>query len=257
MRTVNSEPKVPHSTAPDAPPREPIFNLPAGVTVFALVLIAIHAAYEFVLGADGQWALAIWFGYLPIRLTETASVPGGFLPMLWSPLTHALLHGSWAHLFLNVAWFAIFATPTAHRYGTVRMLVAFFVGAVAGALAFTALQWGQLHVLIGASGGVAGLTGLAMRFVFQPVEVARHPETGQVVMLGRRLSTLPEVFGNRRSRIFTFFWVGINLAVPIYERIDGAEGSLIAWQAHIGGFVAGLLLAPLLEKRQPPPQPAE
>lgn len=236
------------------PGNQPVFNLPPIVSWSALLLLAIFAAHTFVLDDAGQLQLAVWLGFLPIRLTEP-SVPGGLWPLMWTPFTHALLHGSWTHVIMNVAWLAIFGTPVARRYGAIRFVVVFFLGAAIGALAFTLLNWGDLAVLIGASGGIAGLTGVATRFIFQPVQIARNPETDEVRVLGRRLASLVEVFTNPRPRFFTLFWIGINLAIPVYELITGAQGMQIAWQAHIGGFLAGLLLAPLLETKQV--QPAE
>lgn len=245
---VNPEEKGPGNGQPEGPQSQPVFNLPPSVTWSVLILLAIYAAYSFVLDDAGQLMLAVWFGYLPIRWTETG-LPGGMLPLAWTPFTHALLHGSWTHVILNAAWLAIFGAPVARRYGAVKMLIVFFGGAAFGALAFTVMSWGDLGVLVGASGGIAGLTGVATRFIFQPVRVARNPETGEIRVLGRKLATLVEVLSNSRSRFFALFWVGVNLAIPIYELVSGAEGMQIAWQAHIGGFVAGLLLAPLLEVR--------
>lgn len=239
----------PEKSSLEPPAHQPVFNLPPSVSWFALLLLAIFTAYSFALDDDGQLQLAIWLGFLPIRLIES-SVPGGYWALIWTPFTHALLHGSWAHVIMNVAWLAIFGTPVARRYGAVKFLLVFFLGSAIGALAFTLLNWGDLAILVGASGGIAGLTGVATRFIFQPVQIAKNPQTGAPIVLGRRLAGLLEVFTNPRSRFFTLFWIGINLAIPIYESVTGAEGMQIAWQAHIGGFLAGLLLAPPLERRQ-------
>ncbi|VAW23644.1 Rhomboid family protein, partial [hydrothermal vent metagenome] len=159
-------------------------------------------------------------------------------------------HGSWTHLLFNVVWLAVFGTPVARRYGSFWFYVVFFAGAIGGALFYTVLQLDQTSVLIGASGGVAALTGAAMRFVFEPIEVARNPESGEVVAMGRRMTSIAGVFSNSRARAFTLFWIGFNLAIPIYGVIVGAEGPSIAWQAHIGGFLAGFLLPSLIERRK-------
>lgn len=228
--------------------REPIFLLPASVAILAVLLLVIYAAYDWSLNDGGKNLAVLWLGYLPIRLSESG-LPGGSLPMLWTPVTHAFLHASWSHVLLNVAWLAIFGTPVARRYGGVAMLVAFLVSAVAGALFYTLLQIGDAHILIGASGGVSGLTGVAMRFIFQPTQVARDPESGQVLVLGKKLASWSEMWSNIRTRTFTLFWVGINLAIPVYSLFGGGGGISIAWQAHIGGFIAGLLLPGLFERK--------
>jgi len=102
---------------------------------------------------------------------------------------------------------------------------------------------------MGASGGIAGLTGAAIRFMFEPVQVARHPETGETIVLGRRLATLADVFRKPRPRAFFIFWVGINALAPLLPLFTGVEIA-IAWQAHLGGFFAGLLLVPLFEPQR-------
>ena len=101
--------------------------------------------------------------------------PGGLLPLFWTPLTYGFLHGGWEHVIGNVAWLVIFGTPVARRYGATRTLVIFFISSIIGALAFAITAYASVAYLVGASGGIAGLTGAAMRFIFQPVIVGRDP----------------------------------------------------------------------------------
>src|SRR5690606_41729031 len=56
--------------------------------------------------------------------------------LIWTPFSHALLHGGWEHLIVNAAWLGIFATPVSRRYGAGPMLAIFFVSAAAGAAFF-------------------------------------------------------------------------------------------------------------------------
>lgn len=228
--------------------REPIFMLPPLVTALGGLMLAIHLATSLVLDNAGLNQLTLWFGFLPVRLLAADQIPGGFWPLLWTPFTHAFLHANWEHVIFNVAWLAIFATPVARRYGSVPTLVIFLVTSAAGAIAFAATTLPTVQVLIGASGGVAGLTGAAMRFIFQPVLVGTDPDTGQRVLLGRHLASLREVFTNPRSRNFSLIWIVLNAAVPLLPLLVGQDIQ-IAWQAHLGGFIVGLLLPPLFEKK--------
>ena len=228
--------------------RQPVFLLPGVVTALCGLLVAVHLAREFVLNEDAKLQLVVWFAFVPFRLLSGDEIPGGILPLLWTPFTHAFIHASWDHLLLNTAWLAIFATPIARRYGAVPTVAIFLVGAAVGAIAFAATTLPALQILIGASGGVAALTGAAVRFIFQPVTVAEHPQTGERIVLGRKLASFRALFRDPRSRYFTLIWVVLNGAVPLLPLIGGAAIE-IAWQAHLGGFVAGLLLVSLFERR--------
>jgi len=234
--------------APGSPAKEPVFLLPGAVTVLAGLLVVIHLASTLVLNEDGQIGLLLWFAFQPYRIVLMMQEASYGVPLIWSPFTHALLHAGWDHLLLNTAWMVIFATPVARRYGAGPMLALFFISAAAGAAFFAATTLYEGIYLLGASGGVAGLTGAAIRFMFQPVLVGRHPETGEQVVLGRRLASVRQVFADPRSRFFTLIWLVLNAAVPLVPVITG-QSLAIAWQAHLGGFLAGFLLVGLFERK--------
>lgn len=225
---------------------QPIFNVPNMILMTAFFLVAFHAAFVFALDDEGRQQAAIWLGFWPLRLSFDG-MPGGQLPIVWTSLTHAFLHGSWTHVLLNTVWMVIFGTPVARRFGATSFLITFGVGAIFGAAAFALAQSGSLAVLIGASGGVAGLTGLALRFMFQPTVVVRDPSTNQAVPLGKKLGALSTLWTERRARMFTLIWLGMNLAIPLFA-FFGGQSVQIAWQAHIGGFIAGAVIADFLPK---------
>ncbi len=231
------------------PARQPIFLLPLSVTVLCGLMIAVHLARSFVLNEDGAQQFIAWFAFIPYRAIAADTVDGGWLPLLWTPVTHAFVHAGWDHLLINTVWLAIFATPLARRYGGPAMVAIFMVSAIAGAALFAATTLPELQILIGASGGVAGLTGAACRFMFQPVLVSKDPETGEVRMLGRHLASLRELARDLRARFFILVWVVLNAAVPLLPLLTGSSVG-IAWQAHLGGFFAGLLIVPLFERRE-------
>jgi len=228
--------------------REPILNLPGPVLLLIAAMVAVHLAKTFVLNEEGQVNLLIWFAFVPFRIVDPTGELGGFWPLLWTPVTHAFLHGGWEHLIFNTAWLAIFGTPVVHRYGAVPFFIIFLVSAIVGALAYAAyaLSVGELGFLLGASGGVAGLTGAAVRFMFQPVIMARHPETGEPIPLGRRLATLPELMARPQPRFFILIWVILNAVMPLLPIADAQ----IAWHSHLGGFFTGLFIVPLFERRK-------
>lgn len=232
-----------------AAPRQPIFNLPPALLALCVLLVAIQAVSDGLLNEQTRELLINWFAFIPYRAIEPAAFEGGFWPLLWTPFTHAFLHAGWEHVGLNVVWLAIFGTPIAARYGTAGLFVLFLAGAFVGAAAFAATTLPQLQVLIGASGGIAALTGAAVRFIFQPPVMAVDEMTGERKLLGRRLATLGEFVRNPTARFFSVTWIVLNGIVPIVPMFTGSGGFQVAWQAHIGGFLAGLLLVPLLERR--------
>jgi membrane associated rhomboid family serine protease len=228
--------------------RQPIFLLPGAVTLVGGLMLAVHLAKTFVLNEEANLQLTVWLGLIPYRLIAPQDIEGGWLPLIWTPITHAFLHASWDHLLINLAWFAIFATPIARRYGGVGMTAIFLISAIGGAALFAATTMPSVQILIGASGGVAGLTGAASRFIFQPVVIGVDPKTGERRALGRHLASLREVFVEPRSRYFVIIWTVLNAAVPLLPAFTGTDVQ-VAWQAHLGGFFAGFLIVGLFERR--------
>ncbi|RYE10366.1 MAG: rhomboid family intramembrane serine protease [Hyphomicrobiales bacterium] len=230
--------------------RQPIFNLPAIVAVIAGLFLAIQAAQSLVLNERGQLELLAWFAFIPYVALHPDYLPGGWFTLLWTPVTHAFLHAGWEHVILNTVWFAIFATPLTQRYGGGRMVLLFLAGAIVGAAAFAATTLPGQSLLVGASGGVAALTGAAIRFIFQPLQIGVNRQTGERIVLGRKLATLREVLAHPTARIFTLVWLALNAVVPLLPLFISGMDVSIAWQAHLGGFVAGFFLVPFLEGRQ-------
>jgi membrane associated rhomboid family serine protease len=229
--------------------REPVFMLPAIITVLGGIMLAIQALSAFVLNEQAQTNLLAWFGFIPIRLLAADQFPGGLWPLLWTPLTYGFLHGGWEHVIGNVAWLVIFGTPVARRYGAGRTLLVFCVSSVVGAIAFAITEYNSVAYLVGASGGIAGLTGAAMRFIFQPIVMGINPETGEPVPLGRKMATIPEIMRTPAARNFSIIWIVLNCLVPLAPMVLG-QSVEIAWQAHLGGFFTGLLLVPFFDHTQ-------
>ena len=77
-----------------------------------------------------------------------------------------------------------------------------------------------------------------------------NPETGERIALGRKLATVREVIAHPSARTFTLVWVVLNAVVPLLPLFVAGMDVQIAWQAHLGGFLLGFFLVPLLERRQ-------
>jgi membrane associated rhomboid family serine protease len=226
--------------------REPIFNIPAVVVWLVAALCLIHVMVAFVLPLDMSETVLEWFAFDPLRYHSTIPEPDGPLPggipaAIWTFVTYAFLHGSLTHLGFNLIWLVAFGTPVARRFGTWRFLAFFAFTAATGALAHLISYFGEEVPTIGASAAVLGMMAAAMRFVFQPGGPLgflrlREAETYRVPA-----KPLGAMLRDRRMILFTLAWFGLNalMAMPMFS-LPGVQES-VAWQAHIGGFVGGLL----------------
>lgn len=226
------------------PPRRrepPVFNLPAPVTLAIGLCAFVYALQSF-----GPIALADWitetFGFIPLRYVMSGDFQG--LEWLWSPVTYSLLHGGIEHILFNCLWLAAFGAPVARRLGTGRFVVFWIFSAAFSAFFFAALHWGELTILVGASGVISALMGAAVRFAFPP---AGEGYTGPLAHLNPRLS-IPATFRSRTATVFTLMWLAGNLLL-VTGLFGGPEmAGAIAWEAHIGGFLFGFVLLPLFDR---------
>jgi len=233
---------------PPAPAREPAFNLPTSVSTLALVLIAIHAIRTWVLSLDADVEVLTYFAFIPARygLPESGFfLPGGLGPRLWSVVSYALLHANWMHVGVNLIWFLAFGTPVARRFGAARFYVFCAVTAAAGAAAHYLSHPDGIAPLVGASATVSGVMAAAVRFAMSPGGVLSGS-------LGRGREDHPAegLFDSLRNPKLLFFiamWFGLNLLFGLGVSMPGTDGAEVAWQAHVGGFLAGLLLFGLFD----------
>lgn len=222
------------------PEEPPIFNVPVPVLALIAALIAVHVVRMF-LPEEIDQTLVAALGFYPLRYTgELVDVPGGVLTGATSFLTHAALHANNSHLLFNCVWLLAFGSAIARRTSAARFFLFFAATTIAGAVAYLVSNLGQYVMVIGASGGVAGLMGASMRFFFNALDnggAGRMREAPETIPL----MSLREVLSDRRVLAMTAAYIALNLLAAVgLGTPDGAGG--IAWEAHIGGYLAGLLL---------------
>lgn len=232
---------------PPAPAREPVFNLPASIVGVALVLIAIHAVRVILLSPGADLEVLTYFAFIPARYTLPDTMfylPGGWGPKVWSVVSYAMLHANWMHVGVNLVWFLAFGTPVARRFGTWRFLLFCAVTAAAGAGAHYLSHPDGIVPLIGASATVSGAMAAAMRFAVSPGGILAGGAGGGD---HHPAESLFDSLRNPQLLIFIAIWFGLNLLFGLGVSMPGTEGSEVAWQAHVGGFAAGLLLFGLFD----------
>jgi membrane associated rhomboid family serine protease len=245
---LESPPESP-SELPPAVPREPILTLPGALTTYVLLLSAIHGV-RMLLPYDVDDDVIQMFGFIPKRYDSTLlaiTFPGGAGAKVWSFVTYSLLHANLSHIGFNVLWLLPFGSALARRFGAIRFFVFMAVTAVAGALAHLVTHEHAVAPMIGASASVSGAMAAAIRFAFVQgsfLSFSRGDATAAA-----RVPALSLMRALRNTRVLGFLavWFGVNIVFGVGSIAIGADGASVAWQAHIGGFFAGLLLFSLFD----------
>lgn len=242
MRSAGEPAQGPADVEMDVSEREPIFNVPASVIGVLLILVGMHYGLNFVSEETKDWLTAV-LAFIPARYGHNLllpNIPGGWIASVTSFVTHMLLHVDTPHLLINGFSLLAFGGAVAKRIGHVRFLLFLGVTGIAGALAYLALNWGKAAIVVGASGAVSGLMAGAFRFFFAALET--------VGLQGLRdnpsavpLMSIAGMFRNRPSLIAIVVWMVANFLMGLGGSII-TDGGGIAWEAHLGGFGAGLLL---------------
>lgn len=213
---------------PPQPPRfdrQPMFNIPRGVAWLIGLNLAVHLL-RMLLSPPEDFRLLLLFGVVPMRyqLWDAIGLSG-----LVAPLTYQFLHGGWGHLGANMLGLLMFGSGVEQRIGTSRMIAFALLCGVIAALVHSLVYPQAVLPVIGASGAISGLFGGALRLVVGQ---------GGMSVAAR----------DRQILIFAGVWIA-------FEAITrGGMGQVegVAWVAHIGGFLAGLLLFRLFDRRPPP-----
>ena len=189
---------------------------------------ALVSALSTLLGREGE--AAVIAGFVPATVLHTLSAPDGLflLPVWLTPLTATLVHGGFLHLGFNLFLLVYCGRLLERTIGSAGLVALYVSGAYLAAAGEWALGPNAAVPMIGASGAISALVGgYALLFANQ-----RVPRIGPIPERAVRIAWLLAA------------WVGIQLLVGIATSVGGPA---IAIGAHIGGFVAGLLLArPLL-----------
>ena len=232
---------------PPSPRREPALNIPPSLVSVIAFMAAVFVAQTYWLSPDLTRSIDFWFGFIPARYVNPLFA--GDYAWIWSPLTYSFLHGSVEHIVFNTVWLVAFGSPVVYRFGTVRSILFWIASAVASAVVFAALHWGEVQLVIGASGVISAFMGAACRFAFPPtgMRFSRRPVFAYPAL------TIRGVLASRMAVSFLFMWLLGNILVAVGLPLVGDASAAIAWEAHIGGLIFGFFAFPLFD----PPVPAK
>ena len=226
-------------------PTPPAINLPIVVWVLILVLFGIHLVLDWG-GTQWQTFAVYTFAFIPARFgfAHFPQPPGA---AVWSFLTYGFLHADWTHLLGNCLWLAVFSKPVEARLGTLRYLILLALGIIAGAAAPLVLHWGEPLQLVGISGGVSALLAAAIPVMYAQREPTPH---------GRLRPLRPiEIVRDRRALTFSLMWIVLTAltATSQFLATDALVPlRVVAWEAHVGGFIIGLIAFYVLDRANTP-----
>jgi len=178
---------------------------------------------------DPIFDLALWHGVISIQL-------------IWSVLTYAFLHGGWLHLLMNMAAFLGLGHAITRVAGIQATLAIFLVSAVTGSVVFgliEAQEIGGLAFSESILGKFAGLTFVNLEAVGTPLVGASGVVFGYLGILTAWQEQSLRYRGLPRTQI----WQRLLGLVAINALLDFGLSGMLAWEAHLGGFIGGWLMA--------------
>ena len=208
---------------------------PAVVTVSVIVICVLVFFWQLSLG-EGQQAAAYVFGVVPAVLFDLQSLPPelALIPEEVAVLTSMFMHGGWMHIIGNMLYLWIFGNNVEDAMGHVRFVLFYFVCGIIAVLAHALPNPESVVPMIGASGAISGVLGAYL--LLYP-----HARVLVAIPFGFIIHTMALPAG-----IVLGFW----FVIQIFSSASATPGSGgVAWGAHIGGFLAGMLLIPLFKRR--------
>jgi membrane associated rhomboid family serine protease len=207
-------------------------------TVSLIVACVAVFLWQRTLNLDAGRRAVDALGAIPAVLLTDARLPPDlvWIPRYGSVFTYMFLHGGWLHLLGNLLYLWIYGDNVEGCMGHARYLLFYCVCGVAAIFAQALSDPHSAYPIIGASGAISGILG-AYLLLFPRSKVLT-------------LVLLPFFFTTLRlpAMLLLLLWFAVQLVSDLAVHGDAS----VAFRAHIGGFVAGMLLVPLLKRRDVP-----
>ena len=179
------------------------------------------------------------FALIPARYTAFASGETELAAIDILPFFSMIfLHGGWLHLILNMWTLWLFGPTIEDRLGHGRYLAFYLVCGLAASIAHVMSNPTSVVPALGASGAIAGILGCYMRL---------FPLARVVVVVP--ILFIP-IFIEVYAVVFIGLWFLLQIIQSMTELLLPSSSGGVAWWAHIGGFIAGLTLGPLLVRSE-------
>ena len=215
-----------------------------GSATMTLSLIAANVVIFFIqAGLDERTAKLFIYTYAlvpgvfthPQAALQAGLDPGNFLPFI----SNTFMHGGALHLLFNMWTLWLFGVPVEHALGKWRFLLFYLSAGLAGSIAHMAFNLDSLIPALGASGAIAGVLG-AFTVLFPKARV----HLVQPIFIFPLIFPLP-------AYLYTGIWFALQAWSGLAE--IGAQNNTggIAWWAHIGGFVIGVVMVVWMKKSSP------
>jgi membrane associated rhomboid family serine protease len=205
-----------------------INNLLIGINVVMFVV-------QMMQGSDYGFQRFIYeYGLVPARYTSSAgALDVSHFQMITALFSFMFLHGGFLHLLGNMWFLYIFGDNVEDRLGPARYIVFYLLCGLVSGLSHIALNAHSTAPTIGASGAVAGVMGAYFLL---------HPSA-------KILTLIPIIIIPWFVEIPAFFFLGLWFLIQLFNASaqHGSSGGGIAWWAHIGGFLFGMLLLKLFD----------
>jgi membrane associated rhomboid family serine protease len=204
--------------------------------VVTFILIGLNVAMFLVELSAGEPFIQRW-AFIPAEFAES---PAANAPTI---VTAMFMHGGWMHLFGNMLFLWIFGDNVEDRFGHLRFLLFYLLAGIAATFAQFAIAPHSSVPNVGASGAIAGVLG---------AYILMFPQSRVNVLLGRQIVAMPAVF-------VLGMWIVLQLVSgvgTIAHTDESANVGGVAYMAHVGGFIAGFLMAFLFRGVSPPPSAA-
>lgn len=208
------------------------------VTIAFIVINCLVFLFEFVQGSRGFMEFTYVWGLIPVELTTGVELtPQASVSSLVNLLTSMFMHGGLLHLGGNMLYLWIFGNNIEDRLGRVKFILFYLASGIVASMAFVATAPQGDIPLVGASGAIAGILGAYL---------ISYPRA-------RVVTVLFIFYFIRIARIPAMYVLGFWFILQVFNGLPalGSSGGGVAWFAHIGGFLFGLVVFKFFVKKIP------